>query len=203
VPRSQAAVHDPPDPVHHEGSPEASSRGTLDWVLFGSSSCQGISVGLTVPGHGLGFMSGRARGIQNWGAVPQGFRNEKGTGSPALPIRSSDLSRSIGLAVFAATVAQIGGRDYSLVGAANQEEMGKIRYVGRFREWAVAAAIVLAVFAALSWSNAFFFLIFLVSSLAFLLLALMLHFRRPVVEVEEFEWKSGNSRRTATKYPPP
>jgi hypothetical protein len=38
---------------------------------------------------------------------------------------------------------------------------------------------------------------------AFALLALMVHFARPVIEVEERETKTGNSRRRETKYPPP
>src|SRR5271170_3346197 len=71
-------------------------------------------------------------------------------------------SRLLGNAVLTSAVAQIGGRDYSLVAAANQEEMGKIRYVGRLREWAVVAAVILAVFAALSWTDPLYFLIFLV-----------------------------------------
>jgi hypothetical protein len=115
----------------------------------------------------------------------------------------SGPSRLIGNAVFASAVAQIGGRDYSLVGDASQKEMGKIRYVGRFREWAVAAAVILAFFAALSWADPLYFVIFLVPAVAFAFLALIVHFRRPVVEVEERETKTGDSRRKETKYPPP
>ena len=153
--------------------------------------------------HGFGLMSGWPLEAQKM-ASPAGENRER-PGMRSLGPRRAIYrpTRAVGNAVFTSTVAQIGGRDYSLVGATNQAEMGKIRYVGRFREWAVAAAIILAVFAGFSWNSPLYFVIFLVPSAAFAIVALILHFRRPVIEVEESEIKTGNSRRTATKYPPP
>jgi hypothetical protein len=145
-----------------------------------------------MPCRAFGSMGGGSREAQ----MPQ-------TQSHQVRKVNSRLGRLGREAVFVSTVAQLGGRDYSLVGAANQEEIGKIRYVGRLREWAVVAAVILAVFAALSWTDPFYFLIFLIPAVAFALLALMVHFTRPVIEVEERETKTGNSRRRETKYPPP
>jgi hypothetical protein len=79
---------------------------------------------------------------------------------------------------------QSGGRDYSLVGEADVQEAGKIRYIGAFRGWAAIAALLLAVLAALSWPNSFYVLAFLVGSVAFAIAALVLHLTRPVVETE-------------------
>ena len=148
-------------------------------------------------------MSGVAREALNMGSPAAGTWRLPAIGFHRERTATSRPSRFVASAVLASTVVQIGGRDYSLVGTANQEEMGKIRYVGRFREWAVVAAGILAIFAALSWNDPLYFLIFLVPAVACAIGALMLHFARPVVEVEERETKTGNSRRTATKYPPP
>jgi small-conductance mechanosensitive channel len=136
-----------------------------------------------------------------------------GGGSRELPMtsnKSRETRRAIshpgrldGIAVLVSTVAQIGGRDYSLVGEATKEEIGKFRYVGRLREWAVVAAVIFAVFAALSWTSLLYFLVFLGAAVALALLAVIAHFARPVVEVEERETKTGDSRRRETKYPPP
>ncbi len=89
-----------------------------------------------------------------------------------------------GWAVFSTTVAQIGGRDYAEVGAANAQEVGKVRYIGHVRGWAAVAAIILVIFGVLSWTNPLYVSLFLIGSAACALLALGLQLARPVVDPE-------------------
>lgn len=90
----------------------------------------------------------------------------------------------LGWATFAASVGQIGGRDYGLLGEAINEDKGKIRNPGRIREWAVVAAVILAACAVLSWPNTLFLVVFVAAAAACAILAAVVHFSRPVVETE-------------------
>jgi hypothetical protein len=148
-------------------------------------------------------MSGFTLSPQSRGPPADGGRGQPAPGARPVRVGNSGPSRLFGTAVLISTMAPLSGPDYALAGVANQAEMGKIRYIGRPREWAIAAAIVLAFFAALSWTSTLYFAIFLAPALAFAVVAVILHFARPVVEIEERETKTGNSRRVATKYPPP
>jgi len=89
-----------------------------------------------------------------------------------------------GWAIFSTAVAQIAGRDYAEVGAANAKEAGKIRYIGHARGWAAVAAIILVILAVLSWTNPLYVLLFLIGSVACAIVALGLHFTRPMVDSE-------------------
>jgi hypothetical protein len=87
-------------------------------------------------------------------------------------------TRLMGWAVVGNFIAQTGGRDYSLVGAANLADEGKLRDIGHFRQWAPIIAIILAAFAVLSWPNQLFVTIFLGGAILFAAIASVLYLPR-------------------------
>jgi|HubBroStandDraft_1064217.scaffolds.fasta_scaffold154445_1 hypothetical protein len=101
------------------------------------------------------------------------------------PVRSGQRPvRLLAWAIVSTTFGQLGGREYSLVGEASLAEAGKVRYLGPFREWAIVAAILLAVLALLSWGNPLFVGAFVVAAVVSSGVAVYIHYERPPAELE-------------------
>jgi hypothetical protein len=129
-------------------------------------------------------MSWIVRGQMCSGKSGEGGREPLATGHVLERRDPRHFSPFFGWAIFAATIAQIAGRDYAEVGAANAQEAGKIRFIGHARGWAAVAALLLVVLAVFSWTNLLYVLLFLIGSVACAILALGLHLTRPIVDPE-------------------